>query len=139
MKFVRAIAMVSLGFLGISSIVGAVPLILDPSGRLMHMPLVLLEHSPFHSFLIPGIILLLANGLLSLVVLHSAARRWARYGCWIAFQGCVIGGWIVIEVIMLRMAMWAHYFYGGIGLVLILAGLWLTQDTRTCPAHTAVQ
>lgn len=139
MKIVRRLAIGVLAFLGISSIVGAVPLILDPSGRLMHMPLVLLEHSPFRSFLIPGIILLLANGVLSLQVMYSAARRWSGYGWWVAFQGCVIGGWIVVEVIILRAAMWAHYFYLGIGLVLIVLGLMLTRDTQTIPVRTAVQ
>src|SRR5271157_6029062 len=130
MKIVRGIAIAALVFLGISSIAGGVPMILSPSGELMHMPLSLLEHSPFHSYLIPGIILVLANGVLSFLVLYAAARRWTGYGWWVALQGCVLTGWIVVEVIMLRMAMWAHYFYGAVGLVLIVSGLALRRDSR---------
>lgn len=128
MKIVRGFAMVLLGFLGITSIIGAVPMIVDPSGQWMHMPLSLLEHSPFRTFLIPGIILLLANGVLSLLVLVATTRRWPQYAWGVALQGCILTGWIVVEVILLRMAMWAHYFYGAIGLALILLGLLLTLE-----------
>jgi len=128
---VREIAMVLLGFLGVTSIMGAAPLILDPSGRMLRMPLSLLEHSPFRTFLIPGILLLLANGVLSLLVLTATTRRWSQYGRWVALQGCILTGWIVVEVILLQMAMWAHYFYGAIGLALIGAGLALTREKRT--------
>ncbi len=131
MKIVRGISMAALGFLGITSIIGAVPLILDPSGQLMHMPLSLLEHSPFHTFLIPGNILLLANGVLSQLMLYATARRWPRYAEGVALQGCILTGWIVVEIILLRMAMWAHYVYGAIGLVLIVLGLVLAREGRT--------
>jgi hypothetical protein len=130
-KIVRGIAMALLGFLGLSSIVGAVPMIVDPSGQWMHMPLSLLAHSPFHTFLIPGIVLLLANGVLSLLVLLATARRWPPYPWGVALQGCILTGWIVVEVILLRMAMWAHYLYGAIGLALIVLGLVLARENRT--------
>jgi hypothetical protein len=130
MKIARAIAMWTLGFLGVTSIVGGVPLILFPRGDLLHMPLSLLAHSPFHSFLIPGIILLLANGVSSFVALYQLVRRSNGYGWWVAFQGCVISGWIVIEVILIRAVAWPHFFYLAIGLILIAAGLALTREAR---------
>jgi uncharacterized membrane protein YvlD (DUF360 family) len=129
MKIVRRIAIATLGFLSVSSIMGAVPLILRPSGEILHMPLSMLEHSPFHTFLIPGIILLLANGVLSLLVLMMAIRQRPGYGWWTAFQGCVIAGWIVVEIVMLRAAVWPHYFYLAIGLVLIVSGLLLMRES----------
>jgi hypothetical protein len=130
-KTLRGIAMTLLGFLGITSIIGAMPMIVDPSGQLLRMPLSLLQQSPFHTFLIPGIILLLANGLLSLVVLYATARRWPFYASGVALQGCILTGWILVEVILLRMAMWAHYVYGAIGLALIVLGLVLARKNRT--------
>ncbi len=127
MKFVRAIAITTLAFLGVSACVGAVPLILYPYGDMLHMPVSMLAHSPFHTFLIPGIILLVANGGLSLLVLIMAVRRMHGYGWWTAFQGCVIAGWIVIQVIMLRGLSWLHFLYLGVGLVLIASGLALRR------------
>lgn len=131
MKVLRGIAIAILGFLGVSAMVGAIPLILDPTGRMLSMPLNLLEYSPFHSYLIPGIILLTANGFLSLWVLYISVRRRQGYGWWVAFQGCVIAGWIVVEMIMLRMVIWAHYVYLAVGITLISLGLALRRENRT--------
>ena len=94
------------------------------------MPQSFLEHSPFHSYLVPGMILLLANGALSLFVLYLAMRRRKGYGWWVAVQGCVLCGWIGAEVAMLRIAVWPHYLYAAIGLALIALGLALTREAR---------
>jgi len=131
MKSVRKIAIALLGFLSLSAIVGAVPLILYPSGHPWgYISLDMLQYSPFHSFLIPGIILLLANGVMSLLALYLTVRRRSGYGWWVAFQGCVLAGWIVVEVIMLRLMMWAHELYLAIGLALIVSGIAFTRDRR---------
>jgi hypothetical protein len=131
MKITRVIAIWALGFLGVTAIVGAVPLILYPQGDLLHMPLSLLDHSPFHSFLIPGIVLLLANGALSFVALYQLVRRRNGYGFWVAFQGCVTSSWIVVEVIMFRAVAWLQFLYLAVGLILIASGLALTKETRS--------
>jgi hypothetical protein len=103
-------------------------MILHPSGEPWQMPQSLLEHSQFHSYLIPGIILLLANGVLSFLALTSVLFRWHGYRWCVAFQGCVLGVWIVVEMAMLRMATWAHSFYGFVALALIVLGLALRRE-----------
>jgi uncharacterized membrane protein len=128
MKSIRAVAIASLVFLGITSLVGAVPLIVDPSGKMLSMPLSLLRHSPFSSFLIPGIILLSANCLLSFWVLAKVIRKTSRYGRWIALQGCVLAGWIVVQIVMIRTVIWAHHVYLLVAAVLILCGWLLRKD-----------
>ena len=126
MKTIRIVAIVALVFLGITACIGAVPLILDPSGKILRMPLSLLEHSPFRSYLIPGLILFFGNGLLSALVLMLALRRTYGYGWWIVLQGCVITGWITTQILMIRMVIWAHYVYLAIGLELVVCG-WLLR------------
>jgi hypothetical protein len=134
MQLARKIAIVVLWFLGVSALVGAVPLILFPHGEPWgFMSQSLLQHSPFHSYLIPGIILFVTNGVLSLVVLYAISRQWAGYAWWVAFQGCVAAGWIVVEVIMLRVVNWAHCLYFAAGLALIVSGLALTREQP--PGH----
>ena len=128
MKAVRAVSIASLIFLGMTSLAGAVPLIADPSGKLLSMPLTLLEHSPFASFLIPGFILLTANGLLSFSVLALVIRKKPLYGWWIALQGCVLFGWITIQIVMIREVIWAHYVYLLVAAVLVLCGWLLRND-----------
>jgi hypothetical protein len=130
MKIANVVSIIALTFLAITSIVGAIPMIMDPSGGLLHMPISMIEHSPFHSFLIPGIILLVANGFLSLVILVATARRARRYEMLVCFQGFVLTGWISIEMIMMRMAAWPHYIYLGVALVLIVSGLVLARKAE---------
>jgi hypothetical protein len=131
MKIARTIAISALWFLCISAIVGAVPLILYPRGKPWgYMTQEMLKYSHFHSYLIPGLILLLTNGVLCLFVISATARNRPGYGWWVAFQGCVAAGWIVVEMILLRVAAWPQYLYLAVGVVLIAAGLALTRKTR---------
>jgi len=127
MKNPRTIAIYTLWFLGITAVIGGVPMILNPKGDRIHIPLSVLQHSPFDSFLIPGIILLLANGVLSFIALYQTVRRRNGYGWWVAFQGCVISGWIIIEMIMFRAVAWLHLLYLAVGFILIASGLSLTR------------
>ena len=131
MKTVRKIVIAALVFVSFTAIVGAVPLILYPSDRPWgYMSQSMLQYSPFHSFLIPGIILLLANGVLSLLVLYLTVQQRPLYGGWVACQGGVLAGWIIVEVMMLRVMIWAHYLYLVVGLVLIVSGIALTRGKR---------
>ena len=123
MRAARVIAIVGLLFLAVSSCVGAVPLIADPSGGLLRMPVTLLEHSPFHSYLVPGLILLFANGVPSLVIAIAVMRKAKDHGLWVVLQGCVLFGWITVEVFMLRVVIWAQVAYWALAVVLIVTGL----------------
>jgi hypothetical protein len=73
------------------------------------------------------LILLSANGVLSAVVLMLALRRTNGYSWWIMLQGCVIGSWIAVQILMIRTVIWAHYVYLAAGLVLIMCG-WLLRN-----------
>ncbi len=129
MRTARIAAMALLAFLGITALAGALPMLLHPGGSTM-MPLSFLEHSPFHSFLIPGIVLLTVNGLLALGVLWLAWVRRPNYGMWVAAQGCVLLGWLIVQVWMLRVVVWLHYFYGAIAVALIAVGFALWRGLR---------
>jgi len=117
-------------FLGLTALVGSVPMLTDPHGQPWQMPLSLLEHSPFHSFLFPGLLLLVMNGLMSLFVLFLVLRRKRGYGPWIAAQGCVLLGWLAVECLMLRMVIWPHYVYGAVALILMVTGVALRSDSK---------
>ena len=134
MRSLRISAIVLLAFLGLSALAGSIPMIRDPSGDSMGIPLSLLRYSPFESYLIPGIILLAADGLLALGVLWVVLRRIGRYGLWTAFQGCVLLGWLVVECWLLRTVMWLHYFYAAIALGLIICGLMLWRNENPAQA-----
>lgn len=136
MKALRWTTSVLLLLLGLGGLAGGIPLILDPSGKMMSMPIELLQYSPFHTFLIPGIILFCANGLMPLWIFMLTLRRSPNYGFWTAFQGATLFLWIAIECIMLRLVMWAHYLYGGWALVLLAIGFLLWRAQRKAVAST---
>jgi len=131
MKFTRGVAILMLAFLALSGIAGSIPMIVHPTGNLQYAPPELLRHSPFRSYLIPGILLLTANGLLSLWVLWLTVRKSPRYAWWVGAQGCVLAGWLIIEMILLRMVHWLHGMYGAVALILIGAGLALLHEADT--------
>jgi len=66
MKRARIVAIVALSFTGLSGVVGAIPLIVNPRGQPWSFPQSLLQYFFFRSYLVPGIVLLVVNGLLSL-------------------------------------------------------------------------
>ena len=125
----RILAMGTLLFLGATSVLGAVPLLRDPHGSPLSMPQSLLAHSPFHSFLVPGLALLFCNGLLSFVIFSAVIRKQKYYGRWIFVQGLVLAGWLLVEVAVLRFVVWPHWFYGGVACLLLICGWWLRNES----------
>lgn len=124
----RTLAMGVLLFLGVTSVIGAVPMLRDPYGSPLSLPQSLLAHSPFRSYLVPGLALLICNGLLSFSVFVAVMRRQKFYGRWIFAQGMILAGWLLVEVVFLRFVMWAHWFYGGVACLLLLCGWWLRNE-----------
>ncbi len=123
----RILAMGVLLFLGVTSVIGAVPLLLDPYGSPLSMPQSMLANSPFHSYLVPGLVLLVCNGLLSLIIFLAVARRQKTYGRWIFVQGIILAVWLLVEIAVLRFMVWAHWFYGAVACLLLTCG-WLLRN-----------
>jgi hypothetical protein len=124
-----------LGIGGIGGIVGGVPMIVNSLWYTRSLiPLSLLQYSPFHSYLIPGIILQVSNGLLPLWVYSRVKRSQLLGGLWTAFQGCVLFGFMTGKCIMLRVMAWPHLFYYA-ALALIVLGFLLNSRPAPEPAH----
>lgn len=100
----------------------------DPSGSSLGASINLLEHSPFQNFLIPGIVLFVANGLCSLIAACAALLRWKYYAWLIGFQGGILTGWIIIQVILLQEVNFLHFLFGGIGVLLSALGIVLKSS-----------
>ncbi len=125
-RIARIVAIVLLLFVGIGALPAAYNYITDPSGASMGQTTELLHHSPFTSFLIPGIILLVCNGLFNFVVAIASILKFKYQGHLIAAQGVILLGWIGIQVGMLRVFNGFHVAFGLIAVVLMVCGwiLW---------------
>ncbi len=108
---------------GLAATIAGLMFIKEPDGALMGMHTAILAFSPFEDFLIPGIILVLANGVSSFFVFWKVARYRHAAGYWLIFQGLLSVGWIVGQVILLRSFNLLHFVFGMIGFIFLCTGL----------------
>lgn len=112
-----------LGFTAITAIPGGTILILFPDGRPLRAQTDILFFTPFSSFLLPGLILLMFVGgssLAAFIQLRNNNLFAKRY----AFAaGAVLLGWMTGELLLVRTFSWLQpiYFICGV-VILILAG-----------------
>jgi len=119
LQLIRIASLLLLAINGIGALYGGFRLIADPTGASMQMPLSYLEHSPFSSYLIPGIVLFLVNGCLSIWVIILLLRKAAAAPLLVMAQGTLLSGWILVQMAMLRM------FYPPLHLTFLLMGVCL--------------
>jgi len=121
----RIIIIILLMIVGLGAIYGGWMLIQDPSGQSMAFPVELLEGTPFNNYFIPGIILLLTIGLMSIFVAILAMVRAKNYPLFLIFQGCVLTGWLTIELLLNSDFFHPLYHYPlfTIGIMFIFSGI----------------
>jgi menaquinone-dependent protoporphyrinogen oxidase len=87
---------------GLTAIWGGAELVLSPDGSLMRLPLSLLEHSPFHDFRVPGLLLAIFVGGINTLAGMLVVRRHPRANAEAMVSGPILATWIVIEVLLIR-------------------------------------
>ena len=138
----RTLLITLLFLLALGAISGGGALIMAPDGRLLEMPLSILEKSPFENFLIPGIILFLVLGVAPILTATGLIKKsksvlaeklnmlkdmhWSwTFTLYIAFADIL---WIQIQMQFIKSVSWLHTFYVFFGLLIILVAL--TQPVR---------
>ena len=118
MSRVRAWLLVVLAFNSISAVGGGVAVM---TGALP-FPLSWLRQTPFSSYFIPGLVLLLVvGGSAAIAALAVGLRRWCPIAL-AALSGVIMVGWIVSEVLLIRTFSPLQVLYLATGiLVLVLA------------------
>jgi hypothetical protein len=115
-----------LGSLQVITAIGAIPagygLLMDTTGQGVGMSTELLENSPLDSFLLPGLFLLLVNGLGHLVGswLSFSRHRFAGYTGLIL--GVLLSLWIIIQVAWISLSSVLQPLYLLIGLINVYLG-----------------
>ncbi len=107
-------------FAGSTSFVSGLMMISSPDGSNLNLTLSLLEGTPFDNYLIPGIILAFIVGGINLAaVALNLQRHKARYS-WAQAGGVVLGGWIIVQMILINTVHWLHFIFLGLGVLIIL-------------------
>jgi hypothetical protein len=117
-------------FLGIGALFGGIQFILAPDGHLLGVSLSMLTGTPFHSFLVPGLLLFTFVGLGPMVAAAITARRRA-IGPLAAFAvGLTLIVWITVEMVIfagVTSLFWAFYLV--LGTVIVAAGAAWSRTT----------
>jgi len=131
-KILRIVALVLLLILSVAAIYGGLSFIIDPSGESIQISIDVLNGTPFNNFLIPGIILFLANGLLSALVVIITIKKMKYYPWFIILQGFVLIGWLTGELIMNIELFFPimHYPLYTFGVLFIVLGLLLQKNNQ---------
>lgn len=133
----RNILIFLLGFLGLGAIFGGGVLIISPMGKLIGMPLSMLSSSPFHTFLIPGILLFLVMGVFPILLIYgllgkvksSFAEHFNLFKdmswplTFSVYQAFALIIWIQLEMVLLHAVHWLHTFYMFYAIVILLVAL----------------
>ncbi|HEY5920283.1 MAG TPA: flavodoxin domain-containing protein [Kofleriaceae bacterium] len=126
-------------FTGATAIAGGATLMIRPDGSLMEARPSMLQHSPFASFLIPGLLLLAVVGIGNAIAGVAVARNTRRAPYFALLAGSALLVWITVEMILLRSHHWLQIGYLSLG-VLILVETWKLfavpwQHTRGTPRY----
>ncbi len=113
-------------FNGISAVVAGAMLTYTPDGSSMEMPLSWLDHSPFHSYRIPGLLLFSVIGMGSLVAALMVAIRPVNTGRFAQVAGGALIIWIVVQMFMLRSVLPIQITFLLIGIAIV----WLGERLR---------
>jgi hypothetical protein len=130
------ILIVLLALLAINAFYGGISLMLAPDGSLLKMQPGWLDNSPFNSYFIPGLLLLLMNGVFPLVAVFGLITKSQnqilnrlniyKNRCWgwtfAIYSGIITNSWIIVQQLM------AEYFIlqtiiAGVGLLIIVTAL----------------
>ncbi len=128
----RVFTVLLLLFLGFGGVYGAFMLLADTSGGNFLWSPELLEGTPFNDFLIPGIVLLIVNGLLPIFVAVLTIANTKNFPWWVIVQGILLIGWLTAEILFSRdlFSPQMHYPSYSVAILLILIGLILSKKQK---------
>jgi len=121
-------------FIGIGAVPAGLMMLLDPSGSSMGMPLSMLASTPFSTFLIPGILLLMVNGIGSILGGLASFRRYRHADKIAVGLGAFLILWIVAQIWWMGVH-WLHIMYVTLGVVELTLGLLLRRHLRIDPKN----
>jgi len=120
-------------FLGIGALFGGGQFILAPDGHLIGVPLKMLAGTPFHSFLVPGLLLFTFVGVAPIVAAAITARRLAIGPLAALAVGVTLMSWITVEMVIfagLTSLFWAFYLVLGTVIAAVGVAWWRSNSAR---------
>jgi len=116
-------------FTGVTALGGGLELAGWPQGApWLRLDPAVLRHTPFHTFLVPGLLLFWLVGAPNVIAAAFVIRRRRAAPAVAAAAGAAIVVWIVAEMALLRSASWIELVYLAVGLATMASALWLRHE-----------
>lgn len=128
--FLKSAAVLLLLFNGTGALFGGWQLIAHPDGSSLQLTLDWLKHTPFTDYLVPGLVLIMVNGLFSMATFFALILKFRHSAKLILFQGILLSGWILIQILLIRTLHPLHLIMGSVGVALIVVGWLLLQPVE---------
>lgn len=110
-------------FVGIGAIPAGLSMLLDPTGASLGMSLDALAGSPFPSYFVPGLFLLVVNGVGSLVGAALTFTRHRRASLVAIGLGAFLVAWLIVQVLALGPPIhWLQAMYFVLGVAELVLG-----------------
>ncbi|MBL7766572.1 MAG: hypothetical protein JNJ58_10785 [Chitinophagaceae bacterium] len=111
----------------VGALYGGWNLMVNPDGESLNLPIEFLEHTPFLDYFIPGIILFLSNGVFGIAVIIAMYNRTKNYSSLIMFQGILLLGYILTEIVLIKTFSPLQLIAGVIGITLMILSYMLIK------------
>lgn len=131
MKTARQLSIAILVVVSVCNLYFGIRMILDPSGSALGLPFYLLNGTIFKDYTLPGWILLLAFGVLSLITIIIITRRYKWYPVAVIVQGAVVTACVITQMVILGDDYFLQYFFLMTGMFLIALGALQYQMRKT--------
>lgn len=129
-KKMRIAAIVLLLLISLNALAAGYSFLADPSGNGLGITTAYLQPSaPFANYFIPGLVLFTVVGVWSVVIAVLAILQSRHYAFFILVQGCILLGWIAIQLTMVTLFHPLHLVIAISGMALIVFG-WRLNDKQ---------
>lgn len=106
-------------------------MILDPSGEANQLSSEWLQGSPFPNYLIPGLVLSLGIGVLSIVAAFAGLLHYHNFPLLLILEGLVLCIWIIVQMMIIPGISFLQPLFGLLGLSLIVMGIYQSRSLFT--------
>lgn len=128
-KIAVVVATLLLLFNGAGAIYGGVNLILYPDGSSIQLDSRYLDNTPFDSYFIPGLLLFVVNGLMDIAILVLTVAGARHRHAFVVAQGVFLGGWLLVQVTMIKVVAMMHLVMGATAVLMIVCGFLMRSQS----------